>query len=295
MAVDEAGDVEGVAPEAAAPAAIKTAELLEELRGYIRGSFFLELQRRILRYIDDLQAQQQRELPGGLPGDTLDRDSSESEDSGEDGPGANARKAERKRRHLEQKWSFPILPGRRAPPGPLDFEFMRALVQVLQLEECLADHVHFLRDDICDKLRISSFKAGIGFENPCFPLILRDVSCPWCCTSSHLDVTSHPVSKPGSWVCLHCKKNYDKDAVQARLVDLLETVVQAWQSQEVSCKRCKRLRTALLQKNCECFGIYQLRFRGEDSKLVLRILRSMVAPHDLLWLGEMLDLYEQLL
>lgn len=263
----------------------------------MRGDFFPDLRRRILHYIDELQAQQQRELPGGLPGDSLPGDApgdSDESDDDPDGPGAAARKAERMRRHLEQKWSFPILPGRRAPPGALDFEFMRALVQVLQLEDCLQEEILTLRERICQKLKMSSFTAGIGFENPCFPLILRDVACPWCCTSSHLDVTSHPSSKPGHWICLHCNKAYDKDAVQARLVDLLETVVQAWQSQEISCRKCKSMRTTLLQGNCECFGVFQARFKVSDSTLVLRILRSLVLPHELQWLGEMLDLYEQL-
>jgi DNA polymerase epsilon subunit 1 len=292
---DKTAGAEAMAKESAAPV-LKGPELLEELREYIKGDFFSDLRRRILHYIDELQAQQQRELPDGMLGDTLHGDvPGDSDESGdEDGPAAANRKAERLRRHLEQKWSFPSLPGRRNPPGALDFEFMRALVQVLQLEDCLEDQIASLRERICNKLRVSSFKAGIAFENPCFPLILRDVACPWCCTSSHIDVCSHPISKPGNWICLHCKRAYDKDTVQARLVDLLETAVQAWQSQEINCRKCKSMRNTLLQSNCECFGRFQARFKVEDSRLVLRILRSLVGPHELQWLGEMLDLYEQL-
>jgi len=252
-------------PEVAA-AALKSAELIEELRDYIKDDFFLDLRRRILYYIDELQVQQQRELPSGVSSDTL-ADLPDSEGSGdEDGPAAAARKVDRMRRHLEQKWSFPALPGRRSPPGALDFEFMRALVQVLQLEECLQDQVVSLRERICKKLHVSSFAAGIGFENPCFPLILRDVACPWCCSSSHLDVCSHPTSKPGHWICLHCKRPYDKDAVQARLVDLLETVVQAWQSQEITCRKCKGMKKSLLLGSCDCFGLFQARFKRRTSR-----------------------------
>jgi len=287
------------APEAGL-SVLKGTELIEGLREFVRGEFFEDIRCRILHYMDDLQVQQQRELPGGLPSDTLPGDMQDNEDSDDeinanDGQTPAERKAEKMRRHLEQKWSFPVLPGRRAPPGALDFEFMRTLVCVLQLEDCLQDQVMYLRESICKKLKMSSFRVGIDFMNPCFPLLLRDVVCPWCCTSSHLDVTSHPANKAGSWICLHCKKTYEKDAVQARLVDLLETAVQAWQSQEITCRKCKRMRNTLLQSNCECFGLFQARFKDEDFRLVLKILRSLVAPHELQWLGEMLDLYEQLL
>jgi len=283
---------------------LKTTDLMEEVRDYVRGDFFSDLRRRVLIYIDDLQAQQQLELPAGFSGDSMLSHESESEGSDdEDGPRADERKAARTRRHLEQKWSFPAMPGRRLPAKSLDLEFMRALVQVFNLEECLAEQVYGLRERICEKLKVSSFGKGIGFENPCFPLILRDVVCPWCCATAHLDVTSHPTKLqdssgrrlPGQWLCLHCKKVYDKDAVQARLVDLLETVIQAWQSQEISCRKCYRLRNSLMQNNCECFGLFQARFKVDDFKLVLRILRSLVVPHDLPWLGEMLDVYEPLI
>jgi hypothetical protein len=282
---------------------LQKTDFLEELRDYIQGDFFLGsttkkgLKSRILSYIDDLQAQHQREAPTGMQ-DSSFVPEGESESSGdEDGPRAEERKAEKLRRHLEQKWSFPVLPGRRTIPGSLDFEFMRALVQVLQLEDCLTEEIYGLRERICKKMKMSSFSAGIEFENPCFPLILKDVCCPWCCASSHLDVTSHPCDpyKPGHWLCTQCKRSYDKDTVQARLVDMLETVVQAWQSQEITCKKCKHLATTLMQNNCECFGRFQARFNVDDFRLVFRILRSLVVPHKLSWLGEMLDLYEPLL
>jgi DNA polymerase epsilon subunit 1 len=251
-----------------------------------------------------LQAQQQNEVPGGLSGDSVFAHESESEGSDDelDEQRADERKAARTRRHLEQKWSFPLMPGRRLPAKSLDLEFMKALVQVLSLEECLAEQVYGLRERICQKLKVSSFGKGIAFENPCFPLILRDVVCPWCSATAHIDITSHPTKLqdsgrhvPGQWICLHCKKAYDKDAVQARLVDLLETVVQAWQSQEITCRKCHRLRQSLMQTTCECFGLFQARFKVEDYKLVLRILRSLVVAHDLPWLGETLDVYEPLM
>jgi DNA polymerase epsilon subunit 1 len=247
--------------------------------------------------------QQQRELPGNLSADArrlrelaADREGAsdtDNSDADEDGPAAEARRTEQLRRHVEKKWSFPTVAGRRAAPGSVEFEFMRALIQIFQLEDTLQDEVLALRDKMCQNMKVSQFGNGIAFENPCFPLVLRDVTCPWCCVACHVDVTSHPVRGPGLWVCENCDKLYDRDAMQARLVELLESVVQAWQAQEVNCKKCKSLRTSNIQLFCECYGRFQARFNASDIWLVLRMLRSLVGPHDLPWLGEALELYER--
>lgn len=116
----------------------------------IKETFFGDIRRRILKYLDDIQVQQQREIPKGLAETTRDtRDDDEGgSDSDEDGecvdpddPVAQERKAERLRRHLEQKWSFPDVPGRRAAPDSVELEFMRALITIFTLEDTLTDEV----------------------------------------------------------------------------------------------------------------------------------------------------------
>jgi len=284
--------------------ATKSAKALEELRAFVQGDFFNDLRRRVLGYIDDIQVQQQREVPGNLAAeaarlnelaaDLEGASDTDNSDVDEDGPAAEARRVEQLRRHVEKKWSFPNVAGRRAAPGSVEFEFMRALVQILQLEDSLTDEIIALRDKMCQKMKVSQFGTGIAFDNPCFPLVLRDATCQWCCVASHVDVTSHAIKGPGLWVCESCGLLYDKDAMQARLVELLESVVQAWQSQEVTCKKCRKLRTSHLQVFCDCYGRFQVRFDASDVWLVLRMLRSLVAPHDLPWLGEVLELYERI-
>jgi len=284
----------------------KGSEVLEELRDFIQGPFFEDLRRRVLKCIEDMQGRQQRELAaaaaerppeadGPESGDEEEATSDSEPEDGvsrarESGPGREARKAEERRRHVEEKWSYPNVAGRRTPPGAVDFEFMRTLIQLLGLEDCVADQVVALRDRICQKIRISSFGRGVSFDNPCFPLILRNVVCPWCSVASPVDVTSHHAKGPGLWVCPSCDHLYDKEAIQSRLVGLLESVVQAWQSQEISCKKCKRLKPSRMQTHCECFGRFEVNFTEEDFELVLHVLRSLCAPHDLPSLQEALDL-----
>eukprot|EP00931_Biecheleriopsis_adriatica_P059165 TRINITY_DN35360_c0_g1_i2.p1 TRINITY_DN35360_c0_g1~~TRINITY_DN35360_c0_g1_i2.p1 ORF type:complete len:438 (+),score=125.16 TRINITY_DN35360_c0_g1_i2:171-1484(+) len=291
-AAEEGGEQSGQATKA-----------LEELQTFIQDSYFEALRRRVLRYLEDLQVQKQRELPdnisggdtAGIDAEGLDSDSEEDEeeeDTEERREAKEVRKQERLRRHLLEKWSFPEIPGRKAPPGSVEVEFMRSLIKIFMLDDSVVEQVEALRERMCQKIKVSSFQHHNASESTCFPLILRDVTCPWCCVANHVDVTSHPVRGPGLWICQHCDRVYDKDAMQARLVDLLHSIVQAWQSQEVTCKKCRGLRTSNLQNFCECFGRYQLRFSGSDFHLVLRVLGSLTGPHDLPWLEEMLQLHQ---
>lgn len=298
--------VPGAVDEGGFDSATRNAKALDELREFVQGDFFADLRRRVLQYLDEIQAQQQRELPGELGTDAAlllaaaAEQEGASDSSGDEGTELAAearedRKIERLRRYLNQKWSFPEAPGRRAAPGTVEIEFMGALIRIFQLEEWLSDEVPALRDRMCQKLRVSAFgTAGLASESPCFPLILRDVACPWCCVASHVDVTSHPSRGPGLWVCLDCERLYDKDAMEALLVGMLENVVQAWQSQEITCLKCRSLRTAHLQTFCDCFGRFGTRFRASDFRMVLQVMRSLIVPHDLPWLGEMVSAYESM-
>lgn len=282
--------------EAFGDSAMRNSKILEELRDFIREDFFDQLWVRVIRYISDLQVMHQRELAGGLnlKEDPLrgDGDSSGEEENRLE---AKEAKAQQLRRHVEMKWSFPDMPGRHQRPGAVEFEFMRTLVQTFQLEACLVDKVEALKDRMCQKLGISPFKSGTNFENPCVPLILRDVVCPMGCETAHVDVTAHPSKGPGLWVCRSCGAGYDKDAMQGRLTALLFSLTQAWQSQEVTCKKCRKFRMSHMQNFCDCFGQFEVRFRTSDFQTILTVMRSLVVPHDLPWLGEMLDMHEQML
>jgi hypothetical protein len=282
------------APSGSDPSS-KTAQVLEDLRSFIQGDFFDDLRMRVLKFVKELQTQQAREAPEGdlVPryAEPDDRNTDSEQDEDLDGE----RKIERHQRHMKQKWKFPNIPGRCHTPGAVDFEFMRSLVQVFMLEECLSDQVIALKDRLCQKLKVSTFSKGVVFDVPYFPLVLRDVVCSKCCMASHVDVTSHEKRGPGLWVCSHCQSLYEKDAIQAQLVDLLNSVVQAWQAQDVVCTKCNRLKSTKIKQFCECYGRFKLRYNVDDFRLVLRMLRSLVVPNDLPWLGQTLDSYEPLM
>nr|USW07830.1 DNA polymerase epsilon catalytic subunit A [Crypthecodinium cohnii] len=282
---------------------------LEDVREFIQENLFLSLRVKILKFLEEMQTQKLREQPG--PGqesraaeedeedEDEDREGRESEESDEEGETKEQRlrrKAEERQRRWDEKWSFPKIAGRKVAPGTVELEFMKALVQIFQLDDALTEHLPLLRDRMCDKLRMSSFgQQTRNFENPCFPLVLRDVVCQGCHVASHIDVTSHPRKAPGLWMCTNCETNYDKDVMQALLVGLLDSFIQAWQAQQITCKKCKSFRTVRLRNYCTCFGRFEARYSQESFLTIFTVLRSLVEPHDLPWLGQMLDYYEQLL
>ncbi|CAK9103178.1 unnamed protein product [Durusdinium trenchii] len=202
-----------------------------------------EVRQKMLDYIMEIQVQRQKQLAPENADLAIEGviDSSDDEEipgrEAEDPHAVALRRQRRLRQQLEKKWSFPSIPGRRASPGAIDVECMRAIIQIYKLDDCITEEVEHLRDSMCESIRVSAFQHGLDFESPAFPLILRDVSCARCCVASHVDVTSHPTRGPGLWVCTKCDNCYDKDAMQARLVDLLHRIIQAWQAQEVVCKK----------------------------------------------------------
>jgi len=303
MEEDEDGDAEhdrDVVMEAAdaVPEAIsdqQTAKALEELRTWIKEVWFEEQSRTLLKYISGIQAERQRELVRDAQvEDLLPDDDSDEELAGNDAEDPHAaaiRRQQRLRERVEKNWSFPEVPGRKAAPGAIDFEVLRAIIQIYKLDDSITDEVEHLRDRMCQKVRVSSFQHGLDFEKPNFPLILRDVACERCCVASHVDVTSHPTRAPGLWVCTKCNSAYEKDGMEARLIDLLHNIIQAWHAQEIVCKKCRGLRTSQMQEFCECFGRYQVSFKETDFRLLLQVLRSLTGPHHLSWLQETLDSY----
>eukprot|EP00439_Symbiodinium_sp_Y106_P068376 s372_g11.t1 len=272
----------------------QTAQALEDLTTWIKEVWFEEQRGAMLTYVAELQMKRQKDLQRDTE-DLAGGEDSEEEDEpdlgndSEDPHAATIRRQERLRRRIEQRWAFPDVPGRRAPPGAIDFEALRAIIQVYKLEDSILDQVEQLRDLMCQKLRVSSFQQGLDFEKPCFPLILRDVTCDRCCVARHLDVTSHPHRAPGLWVCENCNGVYNKDGMEARLVDLFHSTIQAWHSQEIKCSKCRRLRTCQMQDFCECFGRWQVNFKESDFRLIIQILRSLTGPHSLHWLRETLE------
>lgn len=273
----------------------QTAKSLEEVQTWTKSSWFEEIRQQMMSYVSEIQARRLKELSQDLrdlpPGDESDDDIPGRD--AEDPHAAAIRRQKRLRQQLEEKWSFPFIPGRRAAPGAINIECMRAIIQIFKLDDSLREEVEHLRDDMCEIVKVSSFQHGLDFESPAFPLILRDVSCQRCCEASHVDVTSHPTRGPGLWVCTRCDQTYDKDAMQARLVDLLHSIIQAWQSQEVICKKCRGLRLAQMQQFCECFGRYEASFKSSDFHQLMQVLGSLTEPHDLPWLRESLEFYEK--
>lgn len=298
--VTETHESNGVNEEIETPA-VNMSKVLDDQKKYIQTVFFPQLHSRMIKYLEDMQIQQQNETPGSADqvlDDDLLKDNSDSEGSDEDDiqiEDKAYRRRERLRRFLQEKWAFPTPPGKYRESSTVGIEFMKMLLKVFRLDSMLKNENNVLLDKMCAKMSISTFDDRISFKTPRFPIVLRDVSCVFCSSTSQVDVTAHPSRGPGLWVCDTCNFLYDKETMQARLVATLESCVQAWQAQEVVCKRCMRLRTSNLLNFCDCYGTFRTRFDKEELRVVFSVMRSVAKAHDLMWLHETVDTYESLL
>eukprot|EP00746_Dinoflagellata_sp_MGD_P145157 gnl/MRDRNA2_/MRDRNA2_77802_c0_seq1.p1 gnl/MRDRNA2_/MRDRNA2_77802_c0~~gnl/MRDRNA2_/MRDRNA2_77802_c0_seq1.p1 ORF type:complete len:2564 (-),score=510.18 gnl/MRDRNA2_/MRDRNA2_77802_c0_seq1:8-7699(-) len=274
---------------------------LDDQDKFIKTEFFGQLCSRAIRYLEEMQIQQQNETPGSADQMLDDELLKEEDDSdGSDVEGVQIedkayRRRERLRRHLQEKWSFPNPPGKYRESSTVGIEFMKTLLKVFQLDAMLKHENTVLQDKMCAKMSVSTFEDRVNFKTLRFPIILHDVPCKNCSATSQVDVTAHATRGPGLWVCENCNLLYEKEAMEARLVATLESCVQAWQAQEVMCKRCSRLRTSNLLNFCDCYGTFRTRFDKEDLRIVISVMRSVSQAQDLTWLNETVDTYESLL
>merc|ERR1712232_1376719 len=122
-------------------------------------------------------------------------------------------------------------------------------------------------------------------RRPGFPILVPHVGCKWCASVADIDVCSHPWKFPGFWVC-PCGRLYDRDATEARLVEIAGQLLLAWHSQDIVCPKCLACKNSNITTFCMCSGYYATKHKVRRIPLILKVMESLVEPHGLPWLGE---------
>eukprot|EP00400_MALV-I_sp_L67-5_P001310 gene1310-583_t len=178
-------------------------------------------------------------------------------------------------------WEFAAPAGTwRSNTAPL-LEFTKSLCEVLRLDHDAKDDVVKLRLDLLRVLTVGAFAKEAEFSNPCASLVLQDVSCGKCGAVGQVDIPIQFFKQPGSWVCQFCSQAYDRDMMEARLVDLMETTYMAWACQEYACNKCKESRKVCMNTVCDCSGSFEGRLKRDDVERVIHVLHGIAAAHNL--------------
>ncbi|EON97350.1 putative dna polymerase epsilon protein [Phaeoacremonium minimum UCRPA7] len=183
---------------------------------------------------------------------------------------------------LATDYSFPTLPGSHLNTGNLNgvLELVKALMQVLSLDKNIVLEARLLRKELLAMFDVREFSKEGAFQNPSESLKLTQVSCDSCTMARDLDFCRDDdlLSELGPdgrrvgadvtlWRCGFCGNDYDRNALEERLIAGVEALVIEWTTQDLngewseSVKRDELVRKLKIYRNVASF--YGLKMLGD--------------------------------
>jgi DNA polymerase epsilon subunit 1 len=161
---------------------------------------------------------------------------------------------------LASDYSFPVLPGSHLKLQNPALQLVKSLMQVLSLDKNITMEARLLRKDLLSLFEIREFSNEARFENPSESLKLTQVICENCTMSRDLDFCRDEDLIPGEeggnkgWKCHFCESEYDRLAIEERLISLVIGWVAEWNGMDVKCGKCKSVRVNDFMEHCACSG-----------------------------------------
>ena len=202
---------------------------------------------------------------------------------------------------LASDHSFPVLPGshinfNKAHPV---LQLVKSILHVFSLDKSLNLEARYLRKELLGFFEIKEFGPQARFENPSSSLRLEQLICEHCTMARDLDlcrdedVLPDPSTNDGSapaatrkWSCTTCGREYDRLAIEERLIARVQKVLVEWQTQDLKCKKCSKLRVNDFMEHCGCSGVWVGTVDREKVVAELRVLERVSGFYELSMLGE---------
>jgi len=161
---------------------------------------------------------------------------------------------------LLEAFAFPVVPGS-APQRNPTLQFVKYLCAIFTLSKEHHLEARMLRRDLLSILDIAEFsKEGI-FTDPSDSFKLSQIVCSHCGSARDLDfckdadlLPDEEVTRTIAWRCIQCHHEYSQLALQERMVEVLQSLIAAYQLQDLKCSRCKQVRGDELSEHCSCSG-----------------------------------------
>mmetsp|Transcript_45409 Transcript_45409/g.84339 ORF Transcript_45409/g.84339 Transcript_45409/m.84339 type:complete len:699 (-) Transcript_45409:391-2487(-) len=187
--------------------------------------------------------------------------------------------------------TFPLRAGsfRKDLANP-SLEFVKCVCRVLSLDASVAEEVQRLRRTLLTQCGVREFAPESTFTDLGLCLVLPDVICECCNHHRDLDlcrdpsVTMEAVSE--RWRCQACESVYDKDAIELRLVDMIQRRSTRYQLQDLRCSKCLKVATRQLGLHCPCSGKLVCDEGPEAFAADLRVMKRVAIFHGFEWLRE---------
>ena len=170
---------------------------------------------------------------------------------------------------LASDYQFPNLPGAFLEKTKRDrnpaLEFTKTLMQVLSLSKHTLLEVRILRRELLAMFDIREFSDEGKYENPASSLKLSQVICNHCTMTRDIDLCRDADILPEEgiesnssstrpWCCLYCGTEYDKLALEERMIGEVEGMIVEWQTQDLKCSKCGGMNVTEFMEHCPCSG-----------------------------------------
>ena len=196
-------------------------------------------------------------------------------------------------------YTFPVLPGSHinlSNTHPV-LQLVKSIMHVFSLDKSINLEARYLRKELLALFEIKEFSAQARFENPSSSLKIEQLICEHCTMARDLDLcrdedvlpdpdlanASAPVAR--AWACTTCGHEYDRLAIEERLIGRVQKVLVEWQTQDLKCRKCRKIRVNDFMEHCGCSGQWMGTVDRDDVVRTLRILDRAAGFHGLKMLG----------
>ncbi|KNC76375.1 hypothetical protein SARC_11125, partial [Sphaeroforma arctica JP610] len=151
------------------------------------------------------------------------------------------------------------------------------------------------RKNLLRLLHVGEFSKAAQFEDPCLTFVLPEVICNFCMECRDIDLCRDVHKEEGEdgeqigfWRCPACTTEYDKDAIEYALIDVVRKQQITFNLQDLVCDKCNGIQR-LLTPSCPCSGVYRNRTSREDVMTTVKTLDSIAQFYQLRLLQDVLQ------
>lgn len=201
---------------------------------------------------------------------------------------------------IAEEFQFPQLAGSYLQLSNPTLELVKSLCAVYGLAADLNIELRQMRRDLLNLLDIREFSDEGTFRNPCTSLKLAQI-CEYCNSENHLDfckIENHilpetnngeGITRQYSFSCKYCDHEFDRLILEERLIGDVLSLVNAYQTQDLQCSRCKHVRGDNLSSHCSCSGSWTLTLASEDTHKKFDVYRQIASYFSLKMLQDFME------
>jgi len=195
---------------------------------------------------------------------------------------------------------FPSLPGSHLKldnTHPV-LQLVKSIMHVFSLDKSINLEARYLRKELLSFFEIKEFSPQARFENPSQSCRIEQLICEHCTMARDLDLcrdedvlpdtaAGEGASAPAgrAWACRTCGHEYDRLAIEERLIARVQKVIVEWQTQDLKCKKCKKIRVNDFMEHCGCSGEWIGTVNKEDIMSEIKVLETVSGFYGLRMLG----------